>query len=440
MGYAVIDLETTGFSPARGDRIVEVGVVLVDDDGVVEDEWTTLINPQRDVGATHVHGIRASDVVDAPLFGDIAAHLVSLLSGRMLAAHNQEFDLRFLRAELAANGYALPAAYTALCTMLWSRASFGAAKLSDVCAALKIEHGSAHAALGDARATAAVISALIRVAGHSQRWETDGIGAVFPLAADGSVASEVFETIPSAGRRAVVNAAMAFVDTAALPLWERVSIPLDVSDAGAAVYLDMLTRVLEDGLISTVEYSRLDAIAEVAHLSKERIVALHSEYLVAALAEAMADGVVSADERRELAQIATILDQPAPEFPTSVSGVVRSAVQGGAVAQRLRGSGVAAVALASGAIADFALSPGARVVFTGTMNRPREEWARDIAEAGFVTGSVTKNCCVLVAEDPATQSGKAKTARAHGIPIVTEAQFIPAFEAFVMELSTWSRN
>ncbi len=43
----------------------------------------------------------------------------------------------------------------------------------------------------------------------------------------------------------------------------------------------------------------------------------------------------------------------------------------------------------------FILSPGARVVFTGTMSRPREAWARALADAGFVTGSVTKNCVVL---------------------------------------------
>lgn len=81
----------------------------------------------------------------------------------------------------------------------------------------------------------------------------------------------------------------------------------------------------------------------------------------------------------------------------------------------------------------FILSPGARVVFTGTMSRPREAWTRALADAGFVTGSVTKNCVVLVAQDPASQSGKAKTARAHAIPIVTEAEFIPAFDAFILQ-------
>lgn len=161
MGYAVIDLETTGFSPARGDRIVEVSVVLVDDAGRIEGEWTTLVNPQRDVGATHVHGIRASDVVDAPLFGEIAPHLVSILGGRALVAHNQEFDLRFLRAELSTHGFTLPPAYAAICTMLWARRTFGAAKLNDVCSALGIRHDAAHAALGDARATAEVLAVLM---------------------------------------------------------------------------------------------------------------------------------------------------------------------------------------------------------------------------------------------------------------------------------------
>ncbi|MFE6735221.1 exonuclease domain-containing protein [Microbacterium sp. NPDC057650] len=419
MGYAVIDLETTGFSPARGDRIVEIGVVLLDEAGNVEDEWTTLVNPQRDVGPTHVHGIHASDVVDAPLFGDVAAQLVGLLSGRTLAAHNQEFDLRFLRAELAAHGYMLPAEYSALCTMLWSRASFGAAKLNDVCSVLSIEHGSAHAALGDARATGAVIAVLIRERGHSRQWESDALRAIFPLASDGLPAKQ------NSPRAAIGTATpMAFIDTASLPLWERVSITLDTSDAAAAVYLDMLARVLEDGLISTMEYSRLEAIAEVAHLSAGRINELHAAYLEAATAEALADGTVTADEKRELEQIATILDLPAPEIPVPIP--VARAIP----AEKMRGDAPGPIA-ATGA--SFTLVLGARIVFTGTMSRPREAWAYAIADAGFVTGSVTKNCVVLVAEDPMSQSGKAKTARAHGIPIVTEAEFITAFDAFILQ-------
>ena len=416
MGYAVIDLETTGFSPARGDRIVEVGVVLVDDSGLIESEWSTLINPQRDVGATHVHGIRASDVVDAPLFGEIAAHLVSMLEGRSLVAHNQEFDLRFLRAEFASHGFPLEPSYAALCTMLWSRTTFGAAKLRDVCAALDIRHDGAHAALGDARATAKVLAALIASLGPTPAWRDDVATSRFAAGSKSPVGE------PETSRRVDIRTSpMAFIDTAALPLWERISIQLDYADAAAAVYLDMLTRVLEDGLISTVEYSRLDAIAEVAHLTPTRIADLHASYLTAAVAEASADGILSADERRELDQIATILDLPAPEsaLPVTIAEP----------APRTRTTAGDAVPTATGEL--FTLTAGARVVFTGTMSRPREQWARAIADAGFVTGSVTKNCVVLIAEDPASQSGKAKTARAHGIPIVTEAEFITAFDAFL---------
>src|ERR687886_2108778 len=84
---AVLDVETTGLSP-RTDRIVELGVVLLDDRGEVEAEFETLINPGRDVGPTHLHGIRAADVAEAPSFAEVAPYLRSLLSGRVVVAHN----------------------------------------------------------------------------------------------------------------------------------------------------------------------------------------------------------------------------------------------------------------------------------------------------------------------------------------------------------------
>lgn len=359
----------------------------------------------------------SSDVVDAPLFGEVVPHLVSLLNGRSLVAHNQEFDLRFLRAELANHGFPLAPAYEAVCTMLWSRSTFGAAKLRDVCEALGIRHDGAHAALGDARATAKVLAALIASIGPTTGWRQNVDSSRFAVGTMVAARTPGIVHRPETRRSPKV-----FVDTAALPLWERIALPLDYSDAPAAVYLDMLTRVLEDGLISTAEYSRLDAIAEVAHLTPERISALHAAYLSAAVVEASADGILSADERRELAQIATILDL---SVPTSHLEVTRAALEprSGTVARRH------VAPAATGAA--FTLVSGARIVFTGTMSRPREQWARAIADAGFVTGSVTKNCVVLIAADPASQSGKAKTARAHGIPIVTEAEFIPVFDAFV---------
>lgn len=50
MPFAVIDFETTRLVPERTDRAVEVDIALTDDGGGIQHEWTTLVNPHRDVG------------------------------------------------------------------------------------------------------------------------------------------------------------------------------------------------------------------------------------------------------------------------------------------------------------------------------------------------------------------------------------------------------
>ena len=120
-GFAVLDFETTGSVPERTDRVVEVGVVLLDADGRREESWTTLVNPRRDIGATHIHGISAQHVLDAPEFPDISDQLLSLVSGRTLVAHNAAFDMRFLHQELLRAGYGITDRPDALCSMKWSK-------------------------------------------------------------------------------------------------------------------------------------------------------------------------------------------------------------------------------------------------------------------------------------------------------------------------------
>lgn len=175
-GFAVLDVETTGFTPTT-DRVVEIAVVHTDADGSVTDEWHTLLDPDGgDVGPTHVHGITREDVDGAPRLEQVAAELVARLAGRVVVAHNAEFDLAFLRAELERAGTAAPASVVHLCTLAASRhhlPDLRWRKLADCCAAAGVEQADAHAALGDARATAGLLRHYLTTAGPVRaRYET----------------------------------------------------------------------------------------------------------------------------------------------------------------------------------------------------------------------------------------------------------------------------
>ena len=106
-GWAVVDVETSGFRPGQA-RIVSVAALAVGDDGNVEHSVSTLLNPGVDPGPTHVHGLTAEMLAGKPCFADVAADLIEVLRGRTLVAHNVGFDYAFLAAEAELAGVELP--------------------------------------------------------------------------------------------------------------------------------------------------------------------------------------------------------------------------------------------------------------------------------------------------------------------------------------------
>ncbi|HWH76256.1 MAG TPA: exonuclease domain-containing protein, partial [Candidatus Binatus sp.] len=114
---AVIDVETTGLNPYRHDRVIELAALVMNLDGEVSREFVTLINPERDIGPTTIHGITASDIVAAPQFAEVAGSLIEILNGCVaIAGHNIRFDHSFLSAEFSRLGLTFPLGPT-LCTM-----------------------------------------------------------------------------------------------------------------------------------------------------------------------------------------------------------------------------------------------------------------------------------------------------------------------------------
>lgn len=152
---AVVDVETTGLFPWRSDRIVEIAAVVTDLDGNVQREFVTLLNPERDIGPSSIHGLKSIDILKAPRFAQIAGTLVDVLQGtRAIVGHNIRFDREFLIGEFRRMGVQFPEC-TSLCTMEMGHGR----KLSECCREYDVAFdGKAHHALNDARATARLMA------------------------------------------------------------------------------------------------------------------------------------------------------------------------------------------------------------------------------------------------------------------------------------------
>ena len=148
---AFVDLETTG-ATATADRITEIGIVEVDEQGVRE--WSCLVNPGTPISGfiERLTGISNAMVADAPPFEDVADEVRERLAGRLFIAHNARFDYGFLKNEFKRAGQDFRA--TVLCTVKLSRKLFPQHAKHNLDSLIE-RHGltvsNRHRALGDAR-------------------------------------------------------------------------------------------------------------------------------------------------------------------------------------------------------------------------------------------------------------------------------------------------
>jgi DNA polymerase-3 subunit epsilon len=102
MRQVVLDTETTGLDWERGHRIIEIGCVELVNRRQTGNNFQCYVNPQREVdeGAQEVHGLSSKDLVDKPLFQDVAESFLEFVDGTELIIHNAPFDIGFLDNEL----------------------------------------------------------------------------------------------------------------------------------------------------------------------------------------------------------------------------------------------------------------------------------------------------------------------------------------------------
>ncbi|TLS33418.1 ATP-dependent DNA helicase DinG [Geobacillus thermoleovorans] len=163
--FVIIDLETTGNGPKKGDRIIQLGMAVVED-GLIVERFASFFNPERPIPLfiQQLTNINEQMVEGAPLFADKAGEIAALMHGAYFVAHNVDFDLPFLQAELERAGWP-PFSGPTIDTVELARIVLPTAesyKLGDLARQLGLHHNRPHQADSDAEVTAKLFIALLK--------------------------------------------------------------------------------------------------------------------------------------------------------------------------------------------------------------------------------------------------------------------------------------
>ena len=102
MREIILDTETTGLDPLRGDRLVEIGCVEIFNRMPTGQTFHRHINPERDMPAEAfaVHGLSTEFLASKPLFAEVVGDFLEFIADAPLVIHNASFDISFINAEL----------------------------------------------------------------------------------------------------------------------------------------------------------------------------------------------------------------------------------------------------------------------------------------------------------------------------------------------------
>jgi DNA polymerase III subunit epsilon len=296
--FAVVAIATTGFSPANGDRIVEIAVARVDATGRVSDEYATLVNPGRDVGPVFVHGISNSEVRAAPTFADVAGELLDRIDGAVVVLHDGAFVERFLDAEFARAGVQLPLT-PALCSQWLARRTL---RTPDHTLRTLARHAGrtvldTSSALGAVRTVAALLPQMLAVHGLPLRYLC-GLRPVPELEIAADASSRPVEVRESTDGWMTTLLARRRLPTA------------PPGEVDAQRYLDTVTEALADGRLLGGEAQTLARLGASAGLGAPQVDALHERLLEHLRAAALTDTILTTGQIRQLRTAAGALGLP----------------------------------------------------------------------------------------------------------------------------------
>ncbi|MFI6078069.1 hypothetical protein ACIA5C_41720 [Actinoplanes sp. NPDC051343] len=355
----MVDLVTAG----AGLGVAEIAVVRADRLGRVIDEWCRPV---------------AED------FAALAGHLVSLLKGRTVVAHNLAARGLALADEFGRLGVTAP--LDGLCTMRLARYFLPAAGRGlDACRiAAGLSPHRVTGALPDALAATDLLAVYLRTTGAPPPW--------LPILDEAAVAR--WPDLPP-GRAEAPGGCTATEQARTLRtrLVERLP---RAAEPAADAYLELLDRALL-ARRTHLDHGELRAVAR--HLGVPDIEVLHRRYL-ADLAAIGRDLDPHGAARADLTEIAHLL------------GLTDECVDA-AIDQVSTDPGES-----------WRLRPGDSVVFAGMLTPSRDRWLSEARDAGLVVGNaVTRKTRLLVTADPEARTGNAEKARRYQVPIVHPAAY-----------------
>lgn len=394
MSFAVLDFETTG-TYWKVDRVVEVGLVLLDRNFQVEGEFETLVNPSRDLGPQHIHGIKSSWVLEAPTFAQIAPEFGKLIENRTVVAHNALFDAKFAERELqrvfdgfefewGENG--LPSGF--LCTKKLSKFMFGvqAQSLGWLASALGLSNERPHAAISDARLTAEIFARLAMDAEGVQEAINECGEHASPQIVEVLEFSSVVRPMLDQREKSRVEI---LIDNL-----EPVGSSIGISEFSTALLQSVL-----DLEVSTHQAQELNRLAQELGMGVKETQEARDAVFLQLAAHFWDDGLLSSFESGSLDRLAESL---------SISSELLEQVKLEPLSKEMS------------PILDF----GSNDLFllTGFPTKEKSELSEMLEKMGKkVTDSFSKKVTFVIALDPDTQSGKAKSARKNGVPVLGDA-------------------
>src|SRR5690349_8031262 len=167
MREIVLDTETTGLDPLRGDRLVEIGCVEMYNRMPTGQTFHRYMNPERDMPAEAfaVHGLSTEFLASKPLFAEVVEEFLTFIGDAPLVIHNASFDISFINAELdRIKRSPIPRERLVDTLLLARRKHPGVSnRLDDLCSRYAIDnsHRTKHGALLDAELLAEVYVDLI---------------------------------------------------------------------------------------------------------------------------------------------------------------------------------------------------------------------------------------------------------------------------------------